>query len=256
MRFARLTQFRFRPLPLLATVLLVVLGVALGNWQLRRASEKLAVQAKVTAGNAAAPLQLDGQPLSAADAAAIELRRVTVRGQFVRDWPVYLDNRPYQGRAGFYLLMPLRIEGSQRHVLVARGWLPRNAADRTRLPPYDTPAGNVTVHGLARSNMGHVLQLGQAAPLRRGAMVQNLQPDQLAAASGLPMQPLILEQTSEDAPASLNMAGPPMALLRDWPAPSLGVAKHQGYAFQWYALALMAFIFFVVTGYRRGKQSS
>jgi len=32
------------------------------------------------------------------------------------------------------------------------------------------------------------------------------------------------------------------------------VEKHRGYAFQWYALAAMAFIFFVVTGIRRGKK--
>jgi cytochrome oxidase assembly protein ShyY1 len=33
------------------------------------------------------------------------------------------------------------------------------------------------------------------------------------------------------------------------------VEKHQGYAFQWYALAAMAVIFFVVNGCRRGKTS-
>jgi surfeit locus 1 family protein len=42
-------------------------------------------------------------------------------------------------------------------------------------------------------------------------------------------------------------------MVRDWPAPSLGVEKHQGYAFQWYALSAMALIFFVVNGFRRGK---
>jgi cytochrome oxidase assembly protein ShyY1 len=43
-------------------------------------------------------------------------------------------------------------------------------------------------------------------------------------------------------------------LVRDWPAPSLGIERHRGYAVQWYALALMAVIFFVVTGLRRGKK--
>jgi len=40
--------------------------------------------------------------------------------------------------------------------------------------------------------------------------------------------------------------------VRDWPPPSLGVEKHRAYAFQWYALALMALLFFLVTGSRRG----
>jgi cytochrome oxidase assembly protein ShyY1 len=43
-------------------------------------------------------------------------------------------------------------------------------------------------------------------------------------------------------------------LIRDWPNPAVGVEKHKAYAFQWYALSLMAFIFFIVTGYRSGKE--
>jgi surfeit locus 1 family protein len=42
--------------------------------------------------------------------------------------------------------------------------------------------------------------------------------------------------------------------VRGWPRPSTGVEKHRGYAFQWYALAGMALVFFVVTGFRRGKK--
>ena len=42
-------SFRFRPIPFVATVLLVALGVSLGNWQERRAAEKIALQAKLSA---------------------------------------------------------------------------------------------------------------------------------------------------------------------------------------------------------------
>ena len=238
--------FRFKLVPFAATVLVVALGIQLGNWQQRRAAQKIVLQAKLAQGNASAPLALDGTPL-AAD--AVEFRRVAMTGEFVAGWPVYLDNRPYQNRSGFYLLMPFKIAGSGMHVLVARGWLPRNPAERAKLPAYATPAGTVTLEGVARLDAGHVLELAKTPVLTPQAIVQNADPLQVARDSGLTMQPFVVEQTAAARPA-----GDDAQMVRDWPAPALGVEKHQGYAFQWYALSAMAVIFFVVNGFRRGKQ--
>ncbi|WUR14249.1 SURF1 family protein [[Empedobacter] haloabium] len=235
--------FRFKLVPFVATVVLVGLGVALGQWQTRRADQKLALQAKLASANAQAPLRLDGAPIALAQA---EWRRVAVRGTFVANWPVYLDNRPHGGQAGFYVLMPLRIEGTDRHVLVLRGWLPVDAARRQHIMPYATPAGAVAIEGIARRDAGHVLQLGAAAPLVRGAIVQNADVPQVAAASGLRLLPFVIQQTS----------GGTDRLVRDWPAPELGVDKHRGYAFQWYALALTALLFFVITGILSGRKQN
>ncbi|MBJ7314098.1 SURF1 family protein [Rugamonas sp. CCM 8940] len=243
--------FRFRLLPCIATVLLVALGISLGNWQQRRAEQKTALQRKLAEGNAAAPLSLSAAaPLTPAAAAAIEYRRVRLTGEFRRDWPLYLDNRPYQGRAGFYLLMPFKMAGSELHVLVERGWLPRNMARREQMQPYATPVGRVTLEGIVKLSAGHVMQLGSAAPLLPGAIVQNAEPAQLAAAGAMTLQPFVVEQSG---PATALNAAADAQLVRDWPAPALGVEKHRGYAFQWYALALMAVLFFVFTGFRRGK---
>jgi len=238
--------FRFKLIPFVATVLVVALGVQLGNWQQRRAAQKIVLQAKLAQGNASAPVQLDGAPLAAE---AVEFRRVSVTGEFVANWPLYLDNRPSAGHSGFYLLMPFKIAGTGMHVLVARGWLPRDPADRARLPAYATPTGTVTVQGMARLDAGHVMELAKTPTLTPKAIVQNADPLQVARDSGLTMQPFVIEQTAAAQPA-----GDDAQMVRDWPAPALGVEKHQGYAFQWYALSAMAVIFFVVNGFRRGKQ--
>jgi surfeit locus 1 family protein len=235
--------FRFKAVPLVAMLVLVALGIALGRWQDRRASEKLAVAQELASGGAAAPVVVGGAPVSTA---ALLYRRVRVTGTFVRDWPIYLDNRPHGGRAGFVVLMPLRVEGSPMHVLVARGWIPRDAADRTRIAPYPTPAGTVTLEGVAKPGAGNVMQLGESAPIRPGAIVQNAALDDVMHAGGMALQHFVLEQTSRD--------GSETALLRDWPAPDLGVDKHRGYAFQWYALAAMAFLFFIFSGIRSGTK--
>jgi cytochrome oxidase assembly protein ShyY1 len=236
-------SFRFRPISFVATVLLVALGIALGNWQERRAATKIAIAQRIQARSAEPPVLL-GSAIT--PSAPLEFRRVAVTGQFAPGWPVFLDNRPNQGKAGFYLVMPFKIAGSDTYVLVARGWLQRNMAEHDKLPSYTTPAGTVTIQGVVVTSLGHVLQLGTAPPLKPGAIVQNLDLSEFARASGLTLQPFFVEQigtTPGDA-----------ALSRDWPSPALGIERHQGYAFQWYALAAMAFLFFVITGFRSGTK--
>lgn len=237
--------FRFKTVPFVAMLVLVAGGIALGRWQDGRAAEKQALAAQLHAGGDAAPLVAGAAPIPLHEA---QFRRVRATGAFVAGWPVYLDNRPHNGRAGFYVLMPFRIAGTPLHVLVARGWLPRDALDRQRIPSYPTPAGDITIEGVARPNAGHVMQLGDAPALAPGAIVQNADVAQVAAASGLALQPFVLEQTSADGSEGM--------LVRDWPAPDLGVDKHRGYAFQWYALAAMAFLFFLFSGLRRGTRQT
>jgi cytochrome oxidase assembly protein ShyY1 len=236
-------RFRFRLIPFLATVLLVALGILLGNWQQGRAAQKIALRDRIAQRSAEPPLELGPviTPL-----APLEFRRVRVTGEFLPGWPVFLDNRPNQGRSGFYLLMPFKITGSNTHVLVARGWLPADPTVHTRLPAYTTPRGQVTIEGMVTGSVGRVLQLGATPPLQPNAVVQNLEPAAFAQATGLTVQPFFVEQTGPQEPGG--------ALLRDWPAPSTGIEKHKGYAFQWYALAVMAFLFFVMTGFRSGTK--
>jgi surfeit locus 1 family protein len=236
-------RFRFRMIPFVATVLLVALGISLGQWQERRAATKIALQQKMTARAADPALAIGAAPLAAGP---LEYRHVTVTGRFVKQWPVFLDNRPQQGRAGFYLVMPFRVADSDMYVLVARGWLPRNNAEAKLLPPFATPDGTVTIEGIVKGSLGRVMQLGTAAPVAPNAILQNVEVGQVAQASGLKLQPFFIEQTGPAAPGEM--------LVRDWPAPSLGVERHQGYAFQWYALATMALLFFIVTGFQRGTE--
>lgn len=220
-------------------MLAVSVGILLGQWQTQRAATKEAIEAKLNLREAAPAMAIGAAPLTAEE---VEYRRVTLKGTFNPGWTIYLDNRPMHGQAGFYVLMPLKIAGSDMHVLVLRGWLPRDPKNRAAIPAYETPSGTVEVHGFARRNLGQLLELGNAAPLRPGAIVQNVTPTQFAAASALPVQPFVVEQS--------NNIGD--KLVRDWPQPSLGIDKHRGYAFQWYALAATAFIFFITTGLRRG----
>lgn len=238
-------RFRIRWIPFIATILVATIGVSLGQWQTRRGDEKEVLQARLAARQCAPVLMLNDTVQL--DVAQVEFRRVKLRGRFLPDWVMYLENRPYHGVSGFYVLMPFTISGSPSTVMIERGWSPRDAADRARVPVVPTPTGEIEVEGIIRRDAGHLLQLGAAeAPRQGGVILQNLDLDAFAEASSLLLVPFVIEQSG-------NV---PDGLIRDWPMPSSGIERHRGYAVQWYALALMAVIFFVVTGYRSGKKQT
>ena len=206
----------------------MALTASLGRWQLSRAAEKEASQAAV-AERQRLPA-LDGASLAQAlsDDQARELlhRAITLRGQWLADRTVFLDNRPMARQTGFYVLTPLRLTGSDRVVLVQRGWAPRHQVDRSLLPPVQTPTGEVQVSGRIAAHPPRVYRLGQE---QGGAIRQNLDLDAWRAETGLPLAPVLVVQTGAASDG----------LQRDWPEAASGVEKHYGYAFQWFGLCTL-----------------
>lgn len=236
---------RIKPLPAIICLSLAVLGVVLGLWQVSRGEGKRALQQVQQARQSESPvLQLGARP----DVAALEWRHARLRGQFLPEWTVYLDNRQQQGQPGVWVMTPFKLSSPDGRVgpvlLVARGWLARNKNDRGAIAPYATPSGVVELQGVLRAHPPRLLQLGRDVPLRPGVLRQNLELAELAQQSGLPLLPLMLEQSQ---PAHKDDV-----LGREWPQAASGIEKHQGYAFQWFALAFVAVVFLLITGFRRG----
>jgi surfeit locus 1 family protein len=187
---------------------------------------------------------LAAAPVAALGASPVEgdqwaYRRVRVRGTYVPEKGVLLDNRVLRGRVGYEVLMPVRIEGGDRHVLVNRGWV---AAPPTRaeLPQVATPAGVQEIEGVAVLPPERVFELGEGAPA--GPVWQHFLMERYAQWSGLALQPVVVQQTGDAADG----------LVRDWPRPDTGVQKHRGYALQWYLFATLTVILYVSLNLRRG----
>jgi len=200
------------------------LTLSLGNWQARRAAQKLVIEAQWDAAEQAPARELTAANMPAPDRLPM---RVRLRGEFAYAMSVWLDNRQLDGRPGFWVVTPLLLEGGSV-VLVNRGWAARDSADRTRRPAVGEPAGELTIEGFAVSHAPRLLELGdggQAGPLP--AIWQNLDFAAYEVVSGLKVAPLVVQQTS-----ALDDG-----LMRRWTRPASGVDKHRGYAFQWYALA-------------------
>lgn len=222
-----------RGLILLAALAGVVLTVSLGQWQMRRAEQKQALLDARQTRAAMAPI--DGsrwRPEDVADQDADLLyRAVVLRGRWLGEHTVYLDNRQVQGRAGFQVVSPLRL-ASGTVVLVQRGWVPRNFQDRTAVPQVTTPSGEVQVQGHLAPWPSRIYDFGA---LESGPIRQNLDFDAYRGQTGLPLLALSVLQSG---PADDG-------LLRDWPVPASGIEKHHGYAFQWFGLSALIALLYV-----------
>ncbi len=214
-----------------AALLALAATLALGRWQLSRVAQKEALQASIDA-QASRP-RLDGRSLALlADPAAALHRGVTLRGHWIAQHTVFLDNRQMNGRAGLYVLTPLQLEGSAAAILVQRGWVARNFIDRSSVPQLETPAGVIQIEGRIAPPPAKLYELGgaQAGPIR-----QNLELARLGTESGLMLLPVSVLQTGAGSDS----------LLRDWPLAGSGVDKHYGYAFQWFGLSALIAILYV-----------
>jgi surfeit locus 1 family protein len=224
---------------LIAAVAGIAITVALGTWQLGRAAEKRAAQARFEALSVQPPIHISGAELSANDVA---LRRVEARGVYDPRDAVFIDNRIYHSVPGYHVVMPLKLEGSERYVLVNRGWI-AGGPNRAQLPAVATPKGIVDVEGIAE--VPHLRTLELSANVMEGSVWQNLTIERYRSARPIPIQPFVIRQ--EGAVQD--------GLVRDWEPPDFGIDRHYGYAFQWFALAVTILVFYAITRRRRRRDS-
>ena len=213
---------------LVAAAIVVVVTARLGVWQLDRAAQKEALQQTLDTRTQLPPVPAAMLADTADVAAEQHYRRTVVRGHWVSTATVFLDNRQMDARQGFFVVTPLRLSEATGVVLVQRGWTPRDLLDRTKVPSLADDLGEVTVIGHIAPPPGRLYDFDGAAS---GAIRQNLDVADFAREYALPLKPLSIVQDAEGAPQD--------GLLRQWPRPDLGIQRHYGYAFQWFALCAL-----------------
>lgn len=160
-----------------------------------------------------------------------------LRGEFVERYTVLIDNKLNRGRPGYHVVQPLKLADG-RYVLVNRGWVAA-PAHREQLPQLRTPPGVHEVEGRVLEHFARAYDPTGARP--EGRVWQNIELPTFAAWSGLKLEPYVLEQHSPF----------PDGLARNWPPPDTGADMHQSYALQWYTLAGLSVVMFLVLSVRR-----
>lgn len=231
--------YRFRPqlIPTLAFLLLLPGLINLGMWQLNKARAKQALQAQLEQRSKEAPISINAR---VDDAEEMKYRRVRVRGQWEASYQFLLDNKVNEQEvAGYHVLTPLKISGSELRVLVNRGWVPMGP-DRQHLPDVSPPGGEVVVEGIAvvPSKKFFALAKPQDSQEKLEPVWQNLELDRYNQSVPFKVQPIVI---------LLDPASKAGGYERAWPRPDERVEKNLGYAYQWFgmAVALVGIFIFV-----------
>ena len=210
-------------------VVLVASGTfSLGQWQLRRAAQKEALQLAIEQQSQQPTLNTTTLERAGKFTDALN-REAILKGVWAPEFTVFLDNRPMSGKTGFVVVTPLLLEGSAQAILVQRGWVQRNFIDRTRLPSVFTPMGPVLVRGRIAPPPSKLYAFNGN---ESGRIRQNIDVSKFSDEISLPLLPGSL----------LELGAASEGLSREWAPPNLGVEKHYGYAFQWFALSALTVV--------------
>jgi surfeit locus 1 family protein len=203
--------------------------VRLGFWQLDRLSQRRAINAMMAS-------RLGGAPRPARelmrDSATAAYRRTTVTGSFDFDREFALGSRTRQGSPGVNIVTPLRIAGTDTAVLVNRGWVYAPDAMTVDLMRWREPA-SATANGYLIAVKGTAA--GPFVAARNSRVLRYLDRDSLSKLLPYPVAPFLVVVTDTETTASDST---PVRLG----APVLDEGPHLGYAFQWFAFAVIGLV--------------
>jgi surfeit locus 1 family protein len=243
MRIGRL-QLHAGLWPTLVTLALLPVLIGLGLWQLDRAEQKLRLQAEYDQRLQEPVVRL----MSVLEnPESLRFHRISARGHFEPEHQILIDNRVQQGQAGYHVLTPLRLEDGTVRVLVNRGWVPLGR-DRSVLPVLDTPKGLIKVTGLATVPQTKGFHLGGAkSPGKAWQPVwQFLDLDVYRKNVAFPVQPIVILLDPDNANGGF---------VREWARLDAGITTHQGYAFQWFSLAVTLAAIYILLNTRKNDHA-
>jgi cytochrome oxidase assembly protein ShyY1 len=223
------------------TVGAVVLFVRLGEWQLDRAR---GAQELLTAFDAAQHAAFENFSAVAGAPPPARFPHVRVSGRFVAGRGWLRDEQVRDGKVGVEVIDAFAVDGNAALLLVDRGWIAwtRSADAKPALPPL--PEGAVSLAGVYAPFPGSGVRVGGNALATQKAwpkLTLALDPAEISADLGQPLQPRLLLLDPDAA----------SGFVRTWTPAVMPPARHQAYAFQWFAFALAALILFVALHWKK-----
>jgi cytochrome oxidase assembly protein ShyY1 len=210
----------------LAVVLLAVVCVELGRWQLHRLEERKARNEVTRSNLAAAPAPIDqilGPQGLIGDQHA--WRTAVVTGRYDASKQIILKYRNIADRPGFEIVTPL-VQADGKAVLVDRGFLPRQSSELMPLHVPAVPTGEVTVTGRLQ---------------RSGSTNGGVPDDGTARLINGPDFAKVLGLNLYDGYLTISRQQPANdASFLSFPGPEIDDGPHFFYALQWFFFALMA----------------
>jgi len=233
----------FRPglISSFSTLLIFPCLVYLGFWQLNRFEQKQHLQQMFERRAQAPPLE-PARLTPPHNLSALRYHRLELSGHFLNNHQILLDNQIFQGAVGYRVITPFlpSLKGA-KVLLVDRGWIPAEKS-RQALPilrPFPEEVRlqgmiNLPVHGL-------LLKAPPLLPNTWPLRVQAIDFQTLAVLLQQPLYPFLLQL---DRPAPYQFSKLPVFN-------QFSADRHLGYAIQWFTMAFVTLIYYLVINSRR-----
>jgi surfeit locus 1 family protein len=231
--------FEPRPFTTGVTLVMLVLLVSLGRWQLRRADERRVLFDSFDQGSDATRTIEAGTPPQP------RYQHIEAQGSYDPSRQILIDNMSDQnGHAGYYVITPFALTGGG-WLLVNRGWIPMGAS-RAELPAIPVPNDARGVRGRADHLPTAGIQMGTRAVLRPPYPVvadfpSRAEIQQLFSGS-------ILTRATD---VVLLDADQPDGYVRRWQPPGFPPMRNIAYAVQWFGLALALVVIYAITNLKK-----
>lgn len=213
-----------------------LLFVQLGLWQLKRADEKKQMLESQHRLLLQAPIDF---PLASADS-LIQYQPVHVQGHFL-NITLLLDNQHYQHQFGYNVISPLMLAGG-KVVLIDRGWVAAGS-NREELPEITIPLGPLDIEGSVYYPSQKSWSLGAFFDKKQAnnVVIELIDARIISQFLHKSVYPFIIRMRAEA----------PNGFIREWQVVSMLPERHNGYAVQWFAMALVIVILFIVLNIKK-----
>ena len=226
----------------LIVLLAMAFMVGLGFWQLDRLEQRRALNQQRRAAQAAAPLELTGAPLPSSP---LELRdrHAVAPGELDHARQVAIRNQNLDGQPGVHLVTPLLLAGSEKAVLVNRGWIPVSEADPTTWRMFDLPLDG-PLAGILKPTRRRPDGTVSAIPQDPVSGWFRLDIEAIGQTLPYELLPVVLQLLPKDAydPAYLPKPIEPLIYFEE--------GNHFSYALQWFGFAITAAVVYIAVARR------
>ena len=234
--------FKFKLIPTLIFAITFCGFIVLGFWQIDRADQKNVLNSNYTDRQQEAIIVLDKNNVID-EKSSLLWRKVEFEGSFINKQNIILDNQIFNQIAGFNIITPFKIKGSDSLVLVNRGWHP-NLKNRETLPIINEISGERILQGHIASFPVSGIKLGKNNIETLNSQIfrfQRLDAAELNYFFSAKMMPYMIYL---DPIIDKELYG-------NFKLPAPDSQKNYGYAFQWFAFAITLLIIFIRLSMKR-----
>ena len=217
-------------------VIFAVVFFSLGIWQIERGQTKTQIMSEFENKLTKEPIYLNAE--------SKKWDRVLVSGRWENKKQLLIDNVIHQGIAGYKVLTPLRIDETNKLILVDRGWIQQNKF-RDQLPDIEIPDDFESVSGtLEQPELGLVLS---------DELISNNWPK----ISQTKNVEVISKAYTEDIFPMILLADPllknSLEYIKITPT-NMTPIKHYGYSSQWFLMFIVLCFMYIWYGLSRNAK--